>query len=566
MDAAVRRYSLVSAVTLLASAVTSGWVLFDLWGGSIQLLRTYGPVDSNDRIYDEQARAMLHGHLSVPNGSIGLEGFVHGGRTYTYFGIFPSLVRMPLLVFTHSLDGRLTAPSIGLAWVVTATFASLLLWRIRTVTVGAAAPLGWSEALSQGALLFSVTSGSVLLFLASRPEVYTEDLAWSVALACASLFCLLGVAERPSGGRIVAAGVLVTLTNLNRSTTGYACVAATFALAAWLGAGRHRAGKWRSALLLAAAGAVALGAGCAVDLAKFGLLFGFPAGEQLLFRALHLQNFNRGHYFGARFLPITLAQYVDPTNIRLSSIFPYVTLPDLGTGSRAIDNELFFRAPAAAATATMPLLVLAGLWGTVAAFARRGTAALGALRILLAATVVTAGAVMVFGWIDERFVADLLPVAILAGSIGMVDIWRRLAGRPKRLRAGAFVLVVLVGLFEALASLGVAVTPTAAWTQVQAAHYVGFQQELSDLTGHPLTRDVRRGTSLPLEAPMGELFDLQGCRSLYVDDGEASNFPYGSVWVRVERAPDTPICRSLAVVARPEARTARVIEPHSGRR
>ena len=65
----------------------------------------------------------MHGHLSLPNGKIGLLAFVHDGRQYTYFGLFPSLLRIPIFLFTHSLDGHLTALSLSGAWVVTAIFS-----------------------------------------------------------------------------------------------------------------------------------------------------------------------------------------------------------------------------------------------------------------------------------------------------------------------------------------------------------------------------------------------------------------------------------------------------------
>ena len=49
---------------------------------------------SPDNFYDLQARAMLAGRLYLPNGSIGIEAFIHDGHQYTYFGLFPSLLRL----------------------------------------------------------------------------------------------------------------------------------------------------------------------------------------------------------------------------------------------------------------------------------------------------------------------------------------------------------------------------------------------------------------------------------------------------------------------------------------
>ena len=54
----------------------------------------------------------MSGHLYVPAGSLGLEGFLYKGHTYTYFGLFPSMLRIPIFLFTHSLDGKLTGCSL----------------------------------------------------------------------------------------------------------------------------------------------------------------------------------------------------------------------------------------------------------------------------------------------------------------------------------------------------------------------------------------------------------------------------------------------------------------------
>ena len=136
---------------------------------------------------------MFHGHLYVTRGSFGEETFIHDGHHYTYFGVFPSILRMPVLLFTHSLDGRLSALSILLSWLITGLFSVLLLWRVRLFVRGPVT-LGWAEATSYGVLVATILGGSVLVYLAASPWVYTEDIAWSVALTIGSLFAL---ARRP---------------------------------------------------------------------------------------------------------------------------------------------------------------------------------------------------------------------------------------------------------------------------------------------------------------------------------------------------------------------------------
>src|SRR6185437_14451750 len=70
-------------------------------------------------ILDAQARSLFHGHWNMPLRSLGIEAFDIHGRYYTYFGLWPSLVRMPVLLVTSQFDGHLTSPSLLFAFVVT---------------------------------------------------------------------------------------------------------------------------------------------------------------------------------------------------------------------------------------------------------------------------------------------------------------------------------------------------------------------------------------------------------------------------------------------------------------
>ncbi len=182
------------------------WLLWDLWSGSLNPLRAV-PYDD---FYDLQARAMFHGHLYLPNGKMGIEAFVHDGRQYTYFGLFPSIIRMPILLVTDGFDGQLTAPSILIAWVLTAVFSALMLWRLRILMRGEVL-LGRAEAASYGVLMATIMGGSVILYLAATPFIYNEDFAWSIPLTVGSLFALLGVLEKPTRGRVLASGLLISV-------------------------------------------------------------------------------------------------------------------------------------------------------------------------------------------------------------------------------------------------------------------------------------------------------------------------------------------------------------------
>src|ERR1039457_3177626 len=120
-----RRFTTAVILGIAVAVVPYLWVLLDLWSNSPNLLRTAESSGYASNVYDLQARAMFHGHLYVANGALGSEAFVHSGRQFTYFGLFPSIIRMPFLLISHNLDGRLTAPSMLVAWIVTGLFTSL---------------------------------------------------------------------------------------------------------------------------------------------------------------------------------------------------------------------------------------------------------------------------------------------------------------------------------------------------------------------------------------------------------------------------------------------------------
>ena len=61
------------------------------------------------------------------------------------------------------------------------------MWRVRYLVRGAVA-MGRTEAAGFGVLLAALMAGTVWVFLASIPVVFTEDLAWSIGLTVASIF------------------------------------------------------------------------------------------------------------------------------------------------------------------------------------------------------------------------------------------------------------------------------------------------------------------------------------------------------------------------------------------
>ncbi len=512
-----RRFTVAVLIGVAVTAVPYLWVLWDLWTGSPHLFRTTESNGYASNFYDLQARAMLHGHLYVATGALSGEGFLHDGHQYTYFGLFPSLLRVPLLVLTHSLDGRLTAPFMLLAWLTTALFSSLLVWRVRVLIRGSAV-LSRTEAASYGVLLATILGGSVLVSLASAPWVFSEDLAWSVALTAGSLFALLGVLERPSWGRVTAAGALILAANLTRATTGYACVIGAVLVAVWFAMGRGGSENRRWSLPILAAGFVALAVGCAITVAKFGILLGLPASQQIVYQSFGLGHVGNGSYFGLRFLPSTLLAYFQPSGLLLTPVFPFITLPSAPAGM--VGGALLYGSDRTASVpSSMPLLFLVGLWGVISAFRPHSVGRSNLIRVVFVVALAGGVTVMIYGWIENRFLADFVPFLILASAVGLVDVWRRLEAGRRRVRYAVLAIVTALGVFGIAANVGMASTPQATWSKKQDLHFVQFQKTIGDLTGHPLAENVMRGKTLPTVASADELFVVGNCAGLYISDG-----------------------------------------------
>ncbi|HVM63686.1 MAG TPA: hypothetical protein VMU14_02410 [Acidimicrobiales bacterium] len=535
-----RRFTLAAAVGVAVAALPALWLLTDDWWGRLIGDRQLGPDD----FFDLQAKAIMHGHLWVPKDPLGVEAFVHGGHAYTYFGIFPSLLRIPVLAVLPRASGYLTVPSMLLAWAALAVGTCLLIWRVRVMIRGDAL-LGRTEAASLGALVAAVMGGSVVAFIAAAPWVYDEDLVWSMALSVLTLFVLAGIVERPSHRRVVAAGVLMLAGNLSRAPTAWACVAGAVLVAGWFWLGRPEADRRRWALPVLVAALVPFAVGCAVNMAKFGTPVGFNFAEQVWTqRNAHRRAFlaaNRGKGWSPAFLPTTLSAYLDPFGIRWESTFPFVTMP--AAPPSVVGNAVFDRVyRTASIPAAMPLLTLLSLWGALSVLRRRAMAGARLLRPVMLAALLAPCFVLVWGYIAPRFEADFVPLLVLGSAVGMVDLWRRADGMRRRWRLTLAGTVALLTAYGLVANTGIALTPTQDFNQIQAFNFVHAVKSWSDVTGGALKGRVAQGATLPTWAPADQIFVVGDCAGLYVSNGEDySTIPEQqyerAVWDPVEFGP-----------------------------
>lgn len=145
-------------------------------------------------VFNNMALNLLRGDFSVDPKLVGVEGMVRDGKTYVYFGIFPALLRLPLVPILNLETILVSRVSVMLALAI-----SLILQVKTWLLVYATMP---STAVCRHALLIVVASlfcSSPYVLLASNASIYHEPISWAAAAVSLFNYCLVGAAL--SGGR-----------------------------------------------------------------------------------------------------------------------------------------------------------------------------------------------------------------------------------------------------------------------------------------------------------------------------------------------------------------------------
>jgi hypothetical protein len=503
-----------------------------------------------DDFFDLQARAMFHGRLDVPADRVGFEGFVTGDKTYIYFGLVPSLLRMPILALTDNLDGQLTTLSMLVASIVLAVATFRLACVVRAMVRGVV-PVGRIEQWATAGLAVAVLMAPPF-FLTSAAIVYHEATLWGLALSIAGFDAVLRWQRDPTGRRLAVASLLITAAILSRLSIALGPLIA-LALSGtlqlwrrWQQTGAEGAGAAADAPVdrlrrllptvgrLTLAGLVPVVLSVTVNQVKFGQLFGVPperqahgggmgAGRQAVLEEHSL-------YVSPEYLPTNLWQYFGPNGFELRRDFPWIDFPR--NGPTLLDQDVVYDALdwTSSLPATAPVLCLLAVAGVVwSVRSRRQRDAPDAISPLLIGALIGSSTVMVFAYIANRYLNDVYPLVLVPGLVGFHVVaqamprWRPPVRRAALVgSAGLVAVAVVVNLALALEyqrERGPAVPDD--WR----AEWVGWRV---DSPGAPQPIQIDRDDRLPA-ASDGALLVVGDCDGLYVgvrDD-----------WLAVERGP-----------------------------
>jgi len=136
-------------------------------------------------VFNSMLEHLLHGEFDVDPAAIAFEGSLRDGKTYTYFGIIPALLRLPLL------------PTGALAWLdVTGPYCALaaavaLCFKLASVAlINDQLPKNRLQATAFFVIVLSlVLGGAQIQFL--RGTLYQETLLWAGAISAAFIYCAL---------------------------------------------------------------------------------------------------------------------------------------------------------------------------------------------------------------------------------------------------------------------------------------------------------------------------------------------------------------------------------------
>ena len=192
----------------------------------------------------------------------------------------------------------------------------------------------------------------------------------------------------------------------------------------------------------------------------------------------------------------------------------------------------------------MPLLFVLGTWGVITSLRPRPYGRLNYTRFIILAAGSSVVGVVLWGYIANRYMTDFMPLLIVGGAVGLVDICRRLEKRPKIARRSWYVLIGIGALFGLIVNVALAIAPQNTWFMVQSQNFLNTQRTLSPAAQLAVTS---QGATLPYFAPASHLFIARPdhsntCSGLYLSSGDTFiNSPgqqlQHETWNPVEQGP-----------------------------
>jgi hypothetical protein len=175
--------------------------------------------------FSAQARSIMMGHFYVNESDLPSECYQFKGQCYGYFGITPSLLRIPLLIFRKDLN--FTSSSLITAITLGIIASYLLLNRVASLINFWSKNVNCEGKIRYFLVLIALGPGSLFLQLA-RPSGQWESIAWGSTLSTFGIFCIVSWFDSKRKLYLVLALITFTLAANARITNGLIAFGAAF--------------------------------------------------------------------------------------------------------------------------------------------------------------------------------------------------------------------------------------------------------------------------------------------------------------------------------------------------
>lgn len=385
---------------------------------------TFDPATTSpflrNRFFTAQAQSLLNGHLWVDRQAHPWECFFRDGKCYGYFGIMPSLLRVPLLAVFGSHVKEYAALFISVACGI-ATWAGVDMCRTLLLASGKVHDK-WADWSMVSAALLIGPAGLLLLLM--DPYVYQESLAWSVAGVLVAVNLLLRWWQSRSANLLLYATAALVFASGARLTAAFAGTVAAAGL--WyltrdghLDDRRTRRGLWALAL-------VPILTTFSVMFLKFGAPLPPFSSYQSRETAdiQYVEKINPGLENGLRNLPTSLFGYVRPDAVRIQSSYPFVAFrfgnPRWGlplnriTYLPPLQKDSLYVERTSSLTSLAPAGLAAIVGATYVSYRKRRHW----VRLVLLAAVSVQPLLMLLSYgIAVRYMVDLYPLTVIATAL-----------------------------------------------------------------------------------------------------------------------------------------------------
>jgi hypothetical protein len=167
--------------------------------------------------FSAQARSIMMGHLYVNESSFQPECYVYEDKCFGYFGITPSLLRIPFLIFWNNLE--FTSSSLIVAITIGILVTYLLLHKIALLLNFWNKKVNGKLKIRYLVVLIALGPGSIFVQL-TRPSGQWESIAWGSTFSTLGIMSIVSWHESHKRSHLVIALIYFSFAANARITNG----------------------------------------------------------------------------------------------------------------------------------------------------------------------------------------------------------------------------------------------------------------------------------------------------------------------------------------------------------